>query len=324
MKLKKKLLIFFSALIVVLLFIVFSFADEYTLEDIFTKQCMTNTTSEIFEYTPEGLVLRKTVDPETVFKREDEHNTLDGYQSVFTDEGIFYIEKSDLKSAEDFRRTCLENGYLWAHVNLDTSVFDDKDFTTNAYVKIFDENTQTFVPTQTPMVVQEGNVVSVVDIFDNSVKIILPSGDSGFIPYDYLTFEISKDENFGTFQMTDDIRMQIVKTALSYEGGRYKWGGTSLENGVDCSGFTMMIFQKYGFSLSHSASGQKSETVSINKEELLPGDLVFYNGYKGKNKIGHVGIYIGNNQIVHAQNKKVGITVSDINYDTPCGYGRVL
>lgn len=111
-----------------------------------------------------------------------------------------------------------------------------------------------------------------------------------------------------------DSKYSLVQTALSYVGGRYVWGGTSLTNGVDCSGFTMQIMAKYGVYLPHSSRGQAGYGRSVSTSELQPGDLIFYGS---GSSISHVAIYIGNGQIVHASNSRDGIKVSNAFYRTP-------
>jgi len=111
-----------------------------------------------------------------------------------------------------------------------------------------------------------------------------------------------------------DSKYSLVQTALSYVGGRYVWGGTSLTNGVDCSGFTMQIMAKYGVHLPHSSRGQAGYGRSVSTSELQPGDLIFYGS---GSSISHVAIYIGNGQIVHASNSRDGIKVSNAFYRTP-------
>lgn len=99
------------------------------------------------------------------------------------------------------------------------------------------------------------------------------------------------------------------------------WGGTSLEKGVDCSGFTMRILGKYGISLPHSSRAQPSYGTKISASEAKPGDLFFYGGGRS---ISHVAIYIGNGQIVHASNKRDGIKVSNAYYRNPICVARYL
>lgn len=111
-----------------------------------------------------------------------------------------------------------------------------------------------------------------------------------------------------------DVRAAVVEYATQFVGNRYVWGGTSLTNGVDCSGFTMQIFAKYGISLPHSSKAQPSYGTKIDASEAQPGDLFFYGSGKS---INHVAIYMGDGQIVHASNKKDGIKISNAFYRSP-------
>ncbi|MCM1282181.1 MAG: NlpC/P60 family protein [Roseburia sp.] len=111
-----------------------------------------------------------------------------------------------------------------------------------------------------------------------------------------------------------DIRVSLVQYALQFVGNRYVWGGTSLTNGVDCSGFTMQVYAHYGIGLPHHSGSQPAYGTRISASAARPGDLFFY-GNGGS--IGHVGIYIGNGQIVHASNARTGIKVSNAYYRTP-------
>lgn len=96
-------------------------------------------------------------------------------------------------------------------------------------------------------------------------------------------------------------REDLVATALQYVGNPYVWGGTSLTNGIDCSGFTMRIYEMFGISLPHSSKAQSKMGRKVSASELEPGDLIFY-GSGGA--VDHVAIYIGDGRIVHAASKK--------------------
>lgn len=110
---------------------------------------------------------------------------------------------------------------------------------------------------------------------------------------------------------------QVADFALQFVGNPYSYGGTSLTNGADCSGFTLAVYANFGVSLPHSAAAQNKKGTSVGSlENAIAGDIVYYSG--------HVGIYIGNGQIVHARNSKYGIVVSNANYDRILGIRRIF
>lgn len=122
-------------------------------------------------------------------------------------------------------------------------------------------------------------------------------------------------------QGVSDVRVNLVQEAKKYVGNPYVWGGVSLTNGADCSGFTLSIFKKYGVSLPHHAASQAQMGTKVSLGEVQPGDLVFY----AKNgSINHVAIYIGNGQVIHASSPKTGIKISSVNYRTPACARRFL
>lgn len=106
----------------------------------------------------------------------------------------------------------------------------------------------------------------------------------------------------------------VVEYAMQFLGNPYVWGGTSLTNGCDCSGFTMQIYAKFGVSLSHSSWAQSRSGTKVSASQAEPGDLVFYQS-SGSATGGHVGIYIGGGQMISALSSKYGICISNINYD---------
>jgi uncharacterized protein YgiM (DUF1202 family) len=111
----------------------------------------------------------------------------------------------------------------------------------------------------------------------------------------------------------------IVEYAKQFLGNPYVWGGSSLTNGADCSGFTMSLYAKYGYSLPHNAAAQAGVTTSVSSPK--PGDLFFYsNG----SRINHVAMYIGGGMVIHASNPTDGIKISNAYYRQPVKIGRVM
>lgn len=113
----------------------------------------------------------------------------------------------------------------------------------------------------------------------------------------------------------------IARYAQNFVGNPYKWGGTSLTHGADCSGFVMTIYAQYGYSLPHSSSAQAGCGRSVSLSNVQPGDLIFY---RHGGSIGHVAIYIGGGRVVHAQSARTGITTSSMYYNQPACARRIV
>lgn len=163
-----------------------------------------------------------------------------------------------------------------------------------------------------------------VNSVDGSWVEVNVDDSTGYVSADYVTLskklptaKTITQVKYG--ESVSDVRVSAVSYALQFVGNRYVWGGTSLTNGVDCSGFTMQVMAKFGISLPHSSKAQPSYGTRINASEAMPGDLFFYGSGKS---ISHVAMYIGNGQIVHASNKKDGIKISSAYYRTPICVAR--
>ncbi len=118
-----------------------------------------------------------------------------------------------------------------------------------------------------------------------------------------------------------DVRVAMVNYAKQFLGNRYVWGGTSLTNGTDCSGFTMRIYEKYGYSLPRVSRDQARTGKKITSDQMKPGDLIFYG--KG-GTINHVAMYIGGGQVIHASGRRTGIKISNAFYRTPLAIRRII
>lgn len=145
-------------------------------------------------------------------------------------------------------------------------------------------------------------------------KIIIPQSDN-LTPSDAGEKEMEKDEYISPqtleTEKPSDERHLLVKTALGFLGVPYKWGGSTVK-GIDCSAFVRKIYSLFSVDLPRSAHAQSGAGTSINRDELLEGDLVFFHT---RRPLGHVGIYIGNNQFVHASYRSKTIRIDSL--DTP-------
>lgn len=187
--------------------------------------------------------------------------------------------------------------------------------TTTLFVRE-EPNTECTILTMVP-IEEELTVLETVD--DGAWYKIEIDDEEGYVSGDYV--EISQklpramtisELKYG--QGVSDVRVDLVQYALQFVGNPYVWGGTSLTRGVDCSGFTMQVYAKYGVYLPHSSRAQPNSGRRISAKDAQPGDLFFY-GSGGR--INHVAIYIGGGRVVHASNRRDGIKISNAYYRTP-------
>jgi cell wall-associated NlpC family hydrolase len=190
-----------------------------------------------------------------------------------------------------------------------------------------------------------GDIVTIIGINSGWYKVKY-AGETGYIRSDFIAVIDGTTAAGGTTGGATDaadnytttvtkpqgdnlsLRDQLVNYALQYVGYSYVYGGASPSTGFDCSGFVKYIFSQYNYSVTRSASSQyANDGSSIAKSDLLPGDLVFFSS-NGGYSVTHVGIYIGNNQFVHASSPKIGVVISslDSNYYTRVWFGakRIL
>lgn len=163
----------------------------------------------------------------------------------------------------------------------------------------------------------EGEKLEVIEELDGWIKVSLDD-EEAYICADYAIVEQNLDTAVTMTELqygqgVSNVRIDLCQYAKQFIGNKYVWGGASLTNGTDCSGFTMSVYKQYGITLPHSSVAQSKMGSAVSLSEAKPGDLVFY--AKG-GTVNHVGIYIGNGQVVHASNPKQGIKVSAVGYRT--------
>lgn len=176
-----------------------------------------------------------------------------------------------------------------------------------------------------PLVVTYGEQYNkwVMVLFDSDSN---ENGVIGYVAKDFvdLSYSLPKASSmeelvYGTG--VSSLRVDLINFAKQYLGYRYVWGGTSLKNGVDCSGFTQQVYKNFNVSIPRTSSSQGASGTRVSKNDIKPGDLVFYGT---GSSINHVAIYIGNNKIIHASNRRDGIKISNMNYRTPIKYVRYI
>lgn len=111
------------------------------------------------------------------------------------------------------------------------------------------------------------------------------------------------------------LAQQVVDLALSYVGYPYVWAGASPSVGFDCSGLVYYVYKQFGYNLYRAGDGMARNGVAVEEGEMQPGDIIIFSS-KSTGSIQHVGLYIGDGMMVHAQNSKTGVVISRYDYDT--------
>ncbi|MBS5931892.1 MAG: C40 family peptidase [Clostridiales bacterium] len=227
----------------------------------------------------------------------------DGWAKIKSGKVTGYVSSEYLVTGDEANELAKEVGMIVATVNTETlKVREEADK---------DSTCLTLVP--------EGEELEVKKVSDEWVKVVIDN-DKGYVAKEYvdLSYQLAKgvfveDVEAGTNGVSS-VRADMVAFAKQFLGNRYVWGGTSLTGGVDCSGFTMRIYQHFGYNITRTSRSQAVSGRTISASSVKPGDLVFYSNGGG---INHVAMYIGGGQVIHASNPRSGIKISNMYYRTP-------
>ena len=226
-----------------------------------------------------------------------------------------YVKKEYIATGADAEKLAEKYGTKYAVLKKGTSVLNVRE----------EKNTSSDIVTQLP----EGKRYTVKSENADWCKVKV-QGKSGYVAKEYVHTKYSFKEAKSLKKKTKEtVRSyasenkaeSLISYAKQFIGNKYVWGGTSLTNGTDCSGFTLRVFQKFGYSLPRTSAEQAGCGSSVKLSELKPGDLVFY---KRGGRVHHVAIYIGGGQIVHAAGAKWGIITSNMNYSRVSHARRIL
>ena len=160
---------------------------------------------------------------------------------------------------------------------------------------------------------EEGSSLLIVSTDEDGWVEVVKDDITGFVSEDYVVLENTytyaetlEEEEARLLEEAKPLGQRIADYACQFVGNPYKYGGTSLTEGTDCSGFVKSVYAHFGYTLPHSSTADRSKGRSVSLSEAQPGDIVCYSG--------HVGLYIGDGKIVHAAGASTGIIISDINY----------
>ena len=183
----------------------------------------------------------------------------------------------------------------------------------------------------------EGSVAKIIGI-NNAWFKVQYGGETGYISPDYVSVvpykstvaasgPVAVSSSSGTATTASGTRQQIIDYAAQFLGCKYVYGGNT-PSGFDCSGYVKYVFKHFGVELTRTSASQYSTSVRIKKSELKIGDLVFFSQTAGSSKVGHVGIYVGGGQFIHAAAPGKGVRYDSLNssyYSSHyIGSGRVL
>lgn len=183
----------------------------------------------------------------------------------------------------------------------------------------------------------EGSVAKIIGI-NNAWFKVQYGGETGYISPDYVSIvpykataaasaPVAVSTSSGSASTASGTRQQIIDYAAKLLGCKYVYGGNT-PSGFDCSGYVKYVFKHFGVDLTRTSANQYANSVRIKKSELKIGDLVFFSQNAGSSKVGHVGIYVGGGQFIHAAAPGKGVRYDSLNstyYSSHyIGSGRVL
>ncbi|ROR29384.1 SH3 domain-containing protein [Mobilisporobacter senegalensis] len=232
-----------------------------------------------------------------------------GWAKIKSGKVTGYVMSSFLTTGKEAEELAKKVGVKTATVNTTTLKVREKPSTDSTCI--------TLIPIEEEL--------EVIKTEDEWVKVVVDN-DKGWVSKEFvdISYDLKKavpNEELGASSGVSSTRANMVAFAKQYLGNRYVWGGTSLTNGTDCSGFTMSIYSHFGIGISRTSRAQATNGTTISSSQARPGDLIFYSNGGG---INHVAMCIGNGQVIHASNPRSGIKISNMYYRTPVKAVRIL
>lgn len=236
--------------------------------------------------------------------------TLDGWYQITSGEVTGYVSAEYLLTGDSANERAAQALSMVATVNADRLMVREQP------------NTECTILNR----VAQNEDLEVAAVLDGWVQVNV-AGTTGYVCADYVNVHNALPKGVTIEQLNaenaskaESVGISVVEYAKQFLGNPYVWGGTSLTNGCDCSGFTMRVFEHFGYSLSRTSGAQSGNGTRVDLSEIQPGDLLFYS-YGGS--IGHVAIYIGGGRIIHASTERTGICIGNAYFMTPTCATRI-
>ena len=250
----------------------------------------------------------------------------DGKKGFVETEKVKQYEDTLVISPANFRKEPSLDSEIYEVLdeNIYVTVIDVLD---NGFVKVKYKETEGYISLDLLQIYEDilkaqEEIIAQSNYYNNSYNNNYYSDNSNYNNYSYqdTSYNYSNESSYSSNgQVFSASTSGIYSYAAQFVGNSYVWGGNSLTNGTDCSGFTQSVYSNYGVSLPHSSQAQYNYGTSVNVNDAKEGDLVFYGS--SENNITHVAIADGKGGIVHAANESTGITTSSIG--NPLGVKRV-
>lgn len=248
-----------------------------------------------------------------------------GWAKVKSGEVEGYVSANYLIMGEDAVNIAMETAVLYATVNSKVSALNVRTApSTDAEIITKVKAGERLVVTKEVVVNKEDTTSQLwvevkVDDDENENAVAYVSAE--YVTISYELNWASKYTPYGPD--VSELRVSICDYAKKWIGTKYVWGGNSLTKGIDCSGFVQQVYKHFGYTTPRVSRDMAKRYTKISVSELKPGDLIFYGRVKD-NYINHVGIYIGNGQVIHSSTNYKGVAISSMYFYSILKCARII
>lgn len=262
----------------------------------------TNTHIDIMtEPSEDAFVLGRLLDNSACEILEEENN----FYKIKSGDVEGYVEKENILTGKEANIRAIEKKEEVLSINEDDIVVYNSIYMDTAILKL-----------------TKGDQIGYLEKIDDKYKVSIDSIEGYIYASDEVELIYTLPTAILLYTALEKTQIDMIEYSMQFLGNPYVWGGTSLTNGTDCSGFVMKIYEHFGITIERNSAAQSKQGIEVELDDIKPGDLVFYSHSGGS--IDHVAIYIGNGQVIHASSEKTGIKISPVLYTKPVTVKRVL